>query len=330
MAKISTQELFDEFFAEAADPYMIRNKNSVVRPEVFEFEKKIGKQFVDMNEEELIEMILTFKSKGGFPVGYTTYDPISTIYRRIFDYYSQHHCPIYNPWNSKAMKGANVYERLLEGTTPLTWSFVEKMIDDLYKHNAPDRAKYIECLIRMYHCGFKDPGEVVRLKECMINFRDKTVRLEGYTVQLDDVCARLLVEVHNMERMSGWRGDFLMSTWRDGYFKYPIRPARAADFDSRSFEEVVGTLSRVFGERVRIDLGCDINHGRLFYLGVYEKVVSLFGKERAIEIITSTRDSQAVIDLQNVARSYGLESSKMKQLRRMLRMYIPRDVVTGD
>ena len=56
MAVISTQELFKRFF-ENKDPETVRKTRSQVdRPEVYAYEEKIGKQLVDMNEDELFEL----------------------------------------------------------------------------------------------------------------------------------------------------------------------------------------------------------------------------------------------------------------------------------
>ena len=60
MAVISTHELFDKFF-EGKDPETVRKtRPQVDRPEVYAYEIKVGKQLVEMNEEELFAMICSF------------------------------------------------------------------------------------------------------------------------------------------------------------------------------------------------------------------------------------------------------------------------------
>ena len=67
MGKISTKELFDRYFEsdDAKNSYIGKTRTNFEKPEFFEYEMKIGKEFVDMNTDELIGLIevLTTKKK---------------------------------------------------------------------------------------------------------------------------------------------------------------------------------------------------------------------------------------------------------------------------
>lgn len=59
-AKISTKELFDMFFNEKDKENAKKTRPQIDRPEVYEYEKKIGKQLIEMDVDELFEMISSF------------------------------------------------------------------------------------------------------------------------------------------------------------------------------------------------------------------------------------------------------------------------------
>lgn len=325
MAKISTKALFDEYYSAEADKYMHKNRSLIDRPEVYEYEQEIGKQLVDMNIDELLGMILRFKGSSGFSTIYSTYSMVSTMYRKIFDYYSANYGPMVNPWFDKRMRGIDADKFLLSHNDPLTWDKVEDVIKKVHERNDPDRADYVECLIRLYHCGFMGPDEIVTLQGNMIDFDRHTVRLSGRRVQLDDRCFNLLMEVHSMGTMPSWHYESVMQPWRGGFFTFPIRPSFVATFDKRDLTSVSSILNRMISGLVRIDIGCDIGNRELFYLGMYEHVVKTLGEDYAIDVIMSTYDKKKTADLMAATRLYGLDSAKSKKLKWQLRAYIPQD-----
>ena len=92
MAVIPTKVLFDKFF-EGKDPDTIRKTRAQVdRPEVYVYEANVGKQLVDMNEDELFEMICSFHNKKsavreGLKVGSGTFKKYVSNFRLIFQFY---------------------------------------------------------------------------------------------------------------------------------------------------------------------------------------------------------------------------------------------------
>ena len=323
MAMIPTKQLFDEFFAskDKEASYLRKVRPQVDRPEVYEYEKQIGKQLVDMNSDELFEMLRSF-NKDGFTIGYASYDSMAVMYRQLFEYYIDNYELIRNPWNTKNMRGIAAYERLADGKEAITWESVQKVIDELYETNEEDRAKYIELILRLYYCGFERADEIVLMKENMIDFKNGIVRLSGRAVQLDQKCLGLLIEIHNMDYMKGWRGDFLMASWNDGYFKFPIRPKEESGFNDRPLGEVSCLINRMISSRIRKGLHFDINYRMLYFLGFYDFMVKTYGKEKTNRILRSYRVREDVVELDNAARMYGITNLGSAQIKRHLKPFI--------
>lgn len=306
MALIPTKQLFDEFFADMDENSLKKIKPQADRPELYAYEKKIGKQFIDMNADELIDMVNTFEHNG-FPISYATYDSLSVLYRKIFEYYIDHYELIRNPFNAKTMRGVEAYKRLKSVRKTITKQDLEDVISQIYKTNSEDRATYITSILLLYYNGFKNAEEIVSFKEKDIDFEAKTVSLGGRIAKLDDRCFDLMVRVHNMEKMIGWRGDFVMMPWRDSYFKFSIRPAEVAVFDKRDLNDACNLINRVISERVRRGLGCDLDGRALYFLGFYDWLVEQYGEEKANYMILSKRDHDAIEDLKASAKMYGID-----------------------
>ena len=321
MAMIPTKQLFDEFFDGIDKEYIKRIRKQCDRPEVYEYEKKIGKQLVDMNIDELFDMINSF-NENGFSISYSSYDTIAVYYRKVFEYYIDHYELIRNPWHDKRMRGTQAYERLVQGKEPITWEMVDNAIQEVYKTNELERAKYVECIVRLFYDGFEKSEEIVKLKEDMIDFDNKQARLSGRIVQFDDKCFDLLNELHGMEMMKGWRGDYYMASWHDSYFKFPIRPTEKVNFDKRPLVEIGNLINRAISERIRKGLDTDINYRLLYFLGFYDYLVKKCGREEANKILTSVRVKEDINKLSGLAKLYGIDNIDVPRLKKYMRPYI--------
>ena len=92
MAEYTTKQLFDMFFAQKDENTAYKTRPQIDRPEVYAYEKKIGKQLVDMDVDELFEMILTFNgdrraANTSYSISYSSYDQIASLYRTFFNFY---------------------------------------------------------------------------------------------------------------------------------------------------------------------------------------------------------------------------------------------------
>lgn len=329
MAVIETSELFDKFF-EGKNPDVVKKtRPQIDRPEVYAYEMKIGKQLVDMDVDELFEMLLSFndnRRNGGnesnYSITYSSFSQIASGYRSLFNFYIENYEVIRNPWYDKRMRGAQAAERLAQSKKAFTWQTVEDIIKQVHSAYEDNKAKYIECIMLLYYNGFAKAEEIVALTDDMINFKTKQVRLPGRTITLSDRCFELLTFVHGMTYLEGWRGDYLMASYRGKYFKYIIRPKEEVEFDSRPPEEIANMVNRRILVDVKKKFGVDINYRILYLLGFYDTVVKTYGAERARELVLSVRNSEDAEDLMKLAREYGVVADNVSHLKRFLRPFI--------
>ncbi len=328
MAVITTSELLDKFF-EGKDPEIVRRvRPQVDRPEMYAYELKIGKQLVDMNVDELFEMILTFnvdrrtKVQKADSIVYTSYPQIASAFRSLFNFYIDNYEVIRNPWNDKRMRGVNAANRLAESREPITWETVEDAIKKVRGAYDTDKANYIECVMLLFYNGFAKAEEIVSLTEDMINFKSKQIRLTGRTITLSDRCFELLTYVHGMSSLGAWRGQYTMLSYHGGYFKYPVRPNKEEEFNSRPPVEVASTINRRILVDVKGMFNIDINYKNLYLLGFYDSIVKTCGEDRARELVLSYRNSADTVELMKLAMNYGVDVDNITELKRLMRRFV--------
>ena len=326
MNKISTKELFDEYFKTMKPTTVKKNRMLIDRAEVYEFEEKLGKQLVYMNVEELFEMILSFNNKKGnmatYSVTYASYSQIASLYRNMFEFYINNYEIIRNPFNDPRMKGIKAMDFLTKGKTKFSKEIVEDVIKRIYNEYDTPKAKYTECILQLYYNGFSKAEEIVSLTEDMIDFKNKSVTLPGRTIQLSDRCFELLTYVHNLTSMEGHRETYSACTWRNGYFKYIIREKERVNFDNRTLQDVAAIINRKVSVDIRGRFDVDINYRMLYFLGFYEYLEKNCGEERAKKVILSYRDDDDIKLLLRMARNYGVVVESVSYLKRMLRPFI--------
>lgn len=327
MAVISTKELFDKYF-EDKDPETVRKTRSQCdRPEVYEYEIKIGKQLVDMNEEELFEMICSFNNKksavrGGLKVSGGSFRKYVSAFRLIFQFYIDNYEVIRNPFYSTKFKGIQADALLADNKGRFTHQQYEEIIEKLHGRYDPERADYYELLMRMFYEGFYDAQEIANLKEEQINFRRKEVRLPGRTIKLSDRCFELLTKIHEIEIMDGLRSSFYMIAWHNGYFKFVIRPNEANDFQNKDLTYLGRKINTILFKKISSEFNVDIGYRKLYLLGFYDTLVKRYGEERTKQIITSFRVAKDVNDLEIVMNEYGIVIENMNYLKRSLVQFI--------
>ena len=325
--KLTTKQLFDAFFAEKDEEVTRKTRTQVDRPEVYAFEKKIGKQLVEMDIEELFQMILSFDGNrnyknSSFKIGYSSYDQIASMYRSIFNYYIDNVKPIKNPFNDKRMKGMEAAKRLSQNKEPFSIDIVNDVIKKMHNDIDTNHANYYECIMLLYYNGFAKGEEIALLDEDMISPKDKTVRLPGRTIQLSDRCFELLEFVHNMEDIEGWRGNLVMATWQGHYFKYIVREKGVQKLQERPVGEIANVINRAIVVNVKNKYKVDVGYRILYLLGFYDFMVNKFGKDRVRELITSVRNPECTADLVGAARNYGVVVDNVSHLKKWLRPFI--------
>lgn len=330
MAVKTTKELFEEFFKTKDPDVAHKTRAQVDRPEVYAYEKKIGKQLLDMNEEELFEMISSFNNRrssvsDGLKVGSGSFKKYVSNLRVIFQFYIDN-CDssevIRNPFHSKKFKDICSDALLADNKNRFTYKKLEEIIEELHGIYDEDRADYYELIIRLFYDGFSKSQEIVDLKESQINFRKMEVCLPGRIVKLSNRCFELLTKVHDMEKMESQRGDYCMMGWCGGYFKFIIRPSEAHKFDDKDISDVGRKINVTLFTRVSKEVGVDVGYRKLYLLGFYDTLVKRYGEEHTREIITSNGNTKHINELVSVMYDYGMTLGNTTYLKRSLVQFI--------
>lgn len=332
MGKISTKELFDEFYEQY--PEMEGYSRCLVdREEVYDFEKQIGKELVDMNADELLEMIRTYRLKNKKDTNHVlasrSYVNIAGAFRKVFNYYSMEYGPIHNPFViDPKLKTTKALELLNDESKGYSREYMESIIEKIYDvyGDRSDRAVYLECTIMMYYNGFYSCEEIVTLKRENIDFSRKTVALSGRKINLSDRCFNLMVQVHNMDRMEQQRPVAMLS-YKDGYFKFPVQRSKVKDFNDIPLEKVTNHLAGYMFRYVAKPFGVNVTPTNLYYLGFYDFIVDRVGTEHAKELVLAVRNKELTAELLDLANEYGAPSKyNVSKLKNTLRIYLPGTV----
>lgn len=323
MATISTKELFKVFFEGKSEDTIRKTKAQFDRPEVYAYEEKIGKQLVEMNEDELFNMICSFNNnksavRNGIKVGSASFKKYVSGFRLIFEFYIDNYEVIKNPFNSAKFKGIRMEALLSDNKDRFTKKQLEEIINKLYSKYSNKYANYCELILRLFYDGFSEAQEIVNMKEDQINFRRKEVRLTGRTVKLSDRCFELLATIHSMEAIEGARTDFYMMSWHNSYFKFVVRPKESVNFQNKDAVSVARKINFLLFSRVAKEFEIDINYRKLYLLGFYDALVEKYGEERAKEIIMSKRNPNDNKDLTTTMSEYGLIINDITYLKQNL------------
>ena len=220
------------------------------------------------------------------------------------------------------MKGKEATKRLAQGREPFNWKIVEDVIAKLHKDKDEDNADYIELIMLLYYNGFYKAEEIVKLQPEMIDHRNHLARIPGRTIRLSKRCYDLLIKFYNMNEITGWRGNFVLASWHNSFFKFIIRPSAEYGLNDRPLTSMCDIINRKLANEVNDKYDIKINYHILYLLGFYDFLVNKYGETKTNEMLTSYRDETDVMNLMDAAREYGVEMENVSHLKRSLRPFI--------
>lgn len=132
----------------------------------------------------------------------------------------------------------------------------------------------------------------------------------------------VLIKFSKLETIAGWRGDFLLASWNNSYFKFIIRPSQEDKLNDRPKTAMCDIINRCIATNVNDKYDTKINYHILYMLGFYEFIVGKHGDEKTNAMITSYRDSDDVAELMNLAKEYGVQVDNISHLKRYLRPFV--------
>ena len=322
----NTKELLDEYFKTKPESTVLKIRGTIDRKELYDYEKKIGKQLVDMDCFEVADMLKTFTNRSftgkSYKMSYRTYDMLLSILRDFFEWYIDNYKIIKNPCNDKRIKGRKVLEIFNNGSAVFTKDNMEEIITEIRNDRIEEYADYEEAIIRMFYEGFPEAIDIVNLKTSDINHEKKTAIVRGREVQLSDRLYELLVKIHNMDSLPAHRGNYLLMSYDDSYFKFPTREKFKDEFSERPPEYWSGHISRLFNREIKQKNDTNINARTLYLRGLYDYFVEQVGKEETDRLILSVRNPEDAKKTMEIAKEYGMIEQNVTTLKKILSQFV--------
>lgn len=326
MAKKDTASLLDEYFTTRPETTAKKIRGQIDRPELYAYEKEIGKPLVDMESQEIAEMIKTFSNKSFsnkvYKMSYRTYDTLLSILRDFFNWYIDNYEVIKNPCNDKKIKGRNVVALFADDVKIFDKDAMEEAIERIRNDQIEEYADYQEAIIRMFYEGFPEAIDIVNLKEDDINHEKKTAIVKGREIQLSDRLYELLVKINRMDEYPAHRGSYLLLSYRGSYFKFPTRAKFEKEFNDRPPEYWAGHISRLFNRDIKNKLDININARTLYLRGFYDCMVNKVGQEETDRLIMSIRNSDDSRKIMSLAEEYGVVEQNVTTLKKVLMPFV--------
>lgn len=326
MAKKDTASLLDEYFTTRPETTAKKIRGQIDRPELYAYEKEIGKPLVDMESQEIAEMIKTFSNKSFsnkvYKMSYRTYNTLLSILRDFFNWYIDNYEVIKNPCNDKKIKGRNVVALFADDVKIFDKDAMEEAIERIRNDQIEEYADYQEAIIRMFYEGFPEAIDIVNLKEDDVNHEKKTAIVKGREIKLSDRLYELLVKINHMDEYPAHRGSYLLLSYRGSYFKFPTRAKFEKEFNDRPPEYWAGHISRLFNRDIKNKLDININARTLYLRGFYDFMVDTVGKEETDRLIMSIRNSDDSRKIMSLAEEYGVVEQNVTTLKKVLMPFV--------
>lgn len=173
----TTQLLVNEFFEyRNNEDFKKSYRSKIYRDEVWNFEVEIGKAFTEMDSNEIIAMIKTFRNSAGAKPNPVMYRQVCYIFKQFFAWYqATYKVRMENPMNdSRLMRG---YKHTFDADI-LTLEQFERNIADVREISKDEKvADYIEMIYRMALEGITDTAKIISIKEDMIDFENNLIYL---------------------------------------------------------------------------------------------------------------------------------------------------------
>lgn len=332
MAVITTEQLMKEYFAEQErqGKDVRRNQSQLDRPEVYAYEQKIGKQLVEFDADEILEMISTFKNKKnkfayaeeGPKMSANSYKRYISGYKQIFLFYVKHHELVRSPYDDPKLKGINIHIHRAESRDRLTWEKVEGILNRLSTKYEYERACYFELIIRLFYDGFANAQEVINMKEADINTRRREVTVPGRIVRLSERTYQLLLENHKATQMDVYRTKMDMMSWHGSYMKFFVHNGRVSDFSAIDVISVARKITVPISSTIPKDFGISLSFRRLYLLGFYDYLVRNTSEERAKEMILAKSSPAAQEEFMALVDAYPVITDNVFVLKQSLVEFI--------
>lgn len=327
---MTTKEVLDNFYQQYGQATVVTIvKTMIDKPFLYEYEKEINTQLIDMDEDQLIGLIDVIlhhrqKKQDAEYLSMLSYNNVRNALYMIFESYISIH-PMRNPFRSAKFTKDNVRKILLSKKKPFSMNDVNGLISTMRLEYGNEHAEYLEMLMLLFYSGFKDYMEIVGCKQEQLNPKTKTIALVGRTITLTDRCFYLLQKFNSSHYVQGNRYLFYIGHWHGGLFPYALKESlkdKIADYDEK---QIRGVLNQQYAYYVLKPHDLKIHHQTLFYLGIYDRMVARYGLALTLDMIYNTGDKYP--DQWSLVRiDSGLTQKTIASFQDSLLTFVPRNM----
>lgn len=323
---VATKTVIEEYKQDLEDRGYTHNIRTIDLPELYEYERSIGKSLFEMNSDELKGMFSSIYAKGGT---YNSINSIIAVFRNLFNFYINNYEVIINPFNFREWRGATAISNILASRSDyrVTTEKFESMLlaIRLGLENSPKKfiyANYYECIFRLAYDGLFCAAEYLEFKEKDVDFEKKTIRLHERTVHLSDRTMELLLEVHKSDFSSEKFVGSNLRSYNGSYFKFICR--NGADHEKKFDESTPFAVTRAMNTKLNnvreeSNTPYKYNFRELCILGFYDYLVSKYGEDYVREMILSERNKTYAKILREEAEKYEIPLSQVLIKAELLR-----------
>lgn len=302
MSNLTTRAMLERCFSDESKGESFREKKSnIVKPLLFAYEKEIGKTLPDMDSGEMVELIFRYvrgEYKNQPYISPSYLDTIVSTLRGIMDWYCSNIDLNYNSVFSdkQTFKSGNLLLVVIDKAGRITWNHIENIISNL--HNDPainyhiegvkyTRADYIELVMRLFYCGFRNAQEIIEVTDSDIEY--KKCNLLDRQIILDDRTWELITGFHNQYMLAIPNYNSVIRhklySWHNSYFKFIVQSGKSESFNSKQFQEISMLISRAIKNMVGERYSTGICANSLRWLGIHDRLAKKIGETELSNII---------------------------------------------
>lgn len=316
--EMSTRELFECF---RQTEVCTKNKNmenmmNALTPEMFEeYEDRVGKPFVEMNEDEAIGLLAFLVKKTGRKAE-SALPRVTNILRGMADYYIRNVKPIVSPIPRIIKNRDAILAEASQGAFRMSEKYMHEIIGKLYQTYTNDFAEFTELYILLFYCGIPSTAVLGKFKVPDFDSKNMVIHGDGRDYHLSKRCAYLLSKHLETYEISNGNRNYYLVGWRGSLIK-TIR--RSPDsIDNIGEYEYARMLTAIFSARMELVTNDSITARSLYFLGFHDHIVRSVGEERAAELFKTNCGAEGNVELRKFANDYGVTLRNITQIKEIL------------
>lgn len=315
---MSTRELLGRYFESKPEEARRKIRAQLDREELYNYEKQSGKSILEWDSSDVINFLILCNA-GSRKLSIRSIDVILSLLRMFYEWYNENIGEVKNPCNDKKLKGKRVSEIVFNETReePFTRSMLEDVCAKLHQEEIVEFADYLECIVRMAYEGFGDTQDMIALKPEDIDHETHIVTIRQTKHKLSDRLYKLLVRIHEMEIMPGYRGNFVMVSCEGSYFKFLTREKNADKEHDITF--YMNYLSRLYIRKIKPLFDIDISLRGIYVTGFYDYLCEKYGKDYVEDSLNGVHVKRQSDFIMLEAAQYGIRVSNMSQFKQTLK-----------